>query len=168
MKSEVNSKLDKAFEELESVFGENRDIRNEMIAMLRKQIPKCEISEYDKGITMQSKMTVLKTLDDLLKSKESITVQKLKLQMSRTEQESNGQYSQAIVQLLKMVRADGHDSNNQNPPQKEEDIQEQLEKRGAELKVEITEGEIEDSSGTSLTVPQLPDKSKEEPKTEKE
>lgn len=146
------SALDKAFETFETEVADCKVIRKELITQLREDARKMRVSEFDKAMMVQAKMGVISTLNGMLKDVEDSAMKSVKLQLSRTEQENNGQYSQAIVQLLKMVRADRADANNDQPVQKEEDIQKSLESRGKELGIKISDAELEDGN-TGLELP---------------
>lgn len=161
------SKLDLAFEEFERETADCKVIRKEMVAQLREDVKKMRPTEYDKAMTIQAKMSVVNTLRDMLKDVEDSSLKVVKMHMSRQEQENNGQYSQAIIQLLKMVRADGSDANHDHPAQKEEDIQNSIVKRSEDLKIEITEGELEECSPLP-SISGSDTKKKDEPKPKAE
>lgn len=99
--------IDAAFEEFETTVGNNRVIRREVIDMLRKQVPKCEIYEGEKAMAIQAKMMVIKTLDDLMKSDEEVSIKKLKMKLARQDSATNGMVGQTIVAMLKSIRASG-------------------------------------------------------------
>ena len=105
---ESTNSLDAAFKELEETCGSNRTIRREMIEQLRAQIPKVvQISEYDKALMITAKMSVIKTLDDLLKSDEDVSVRNLKLKLARKDSETNGMIGETVTRLLRSIRPDG-------------------------------------------------------------
>lgn len=103
----MQTDFDKTFDELNKVCEENRIVRKQMISLLSQQISKCEISSYDKPLMITAKMSVLKTLDDLLKSDEDVSVRNLKLKLARKDSETNGMIGETVTRLLKSIRPDG-------------------------------------------------------------
>lgn len=152
--SESKNDLDLAFEEFESEVGENKVIRKELISGLRKVIanPEMEISPYDKSMQIQSKLMVFKTLDDLLKSAEDITIKKIKMKLSRKSDEVNGAVGATIIQLLKNIRADGEQGGGENNNTAE--AMDLIKKRAEEINnsgdakaaqsIKVSDGEIEE------------------------
>lgn len=147
------SALDRAFETFDKEIADCKVIRKELIDQLRQDAKKMRVSEFDKAMMITAKMSIVTTLNGMLKDVEDSSMKSVKLQLSRTEQENNGQYSQAIVQLLKMVRADRSDSDGESAPvQKEADVQKSLEARGKELGITVTKEELEDGNA-ALDIP---------------
>ena len=107
--SESKNELDIAFEEFEKEVGGSREIRTEMINQLRKQIGKCEISEFDKPMMITARLEILKTLDGLLNSESDISLKKIKMRLARKSDESNAMVGASIVQLLKSIRTNETD-----------------------------------------------------------
>lgn len=151
--SESKNDLDLAFEEFESEVGGNKVIRREMIESLRKALanPEMAPNPFDKAMALQAKMSVYKTLDDLIKSDEDITIKKIKMKLSRKNDETNGMVGATIIQLLKNIRVDGDASGNQqvDPNQAMDDIKkrtEEIAKSGdskAAAAVKVSDGELE-------------------------
>ena len=100
--------LDLAFEELEKDYAYNRVIRKEMINNLRQFAAKTKIDEYDKPMAVQAKLMIFKTLDDIVKSDEDVSMKKVKFRLARKDSETNGAIGTAIINLLKQVRATGN------------------------------------------------------------
>ena len=169
MSEKQKTALDAAFEEVESVFGENRVIRREMINQLRKQITKMEISEFDKPMMITAKLEIGKTLDSLLKSDEDVSVKKLKMKLARKDSETNGMVGQTIVNLLKNIRVNGEPSDN-NESVSRDSVMEELQKQQEVNKdLAISDGEIEECGATPSTdgnEPVVPQKPKEEDEEE--
>lgn len=101
------NEIDEAFSELASVCDENRVIRRELINQLRSAAAEMKIDPYDKATVITAKLLIPKTLDDLLKSDEDITLKRLKMKLSRKDSESNGNIGSAIVSLLRSIKANG-------------------------------------------------------------
>ena len=162
MSEKQKTALDAAFEEVESVFSENRVIRREMINQLRKQVTKMEISEYDKPMMIQAKLMIGKTLDDLLKSDEDVSVKKLKMKLARKDSETNGMVGQTIVNLLKNIRVNGEPSDN-NESVSRDNVMEELQKQQESNKeLAISDGEVEECGSTPSTDGNEPIVTKEE------
>ena len=160
------SELEKAIDIFESETSECTIIRKELIDQLRQDCKKMRVSEFDKSTMVMAKMSMVTTLNGMLKDVEDSAMKRVKFRMTQQEQETNGQYSQAIVQLLKMVRADGRDAVQNAPAQSEADIQAELAKRGEELGVEITKGELESCEGLPGGADHKEETPPQEPKAE--
>lgn len=161
------SQLDAVLESFEAEVSECKAIRKELVNQLREDAKRMRISPDDKAMMVQSKLAIVNTLGSMLKDIEDSSLKAVKLRLARKEQESNGEYSKAIVEMLKMIRADGKDSRNAGiPVQSEEDIQKSIEARGKDLKIEITPGEIEECAGAPGAPPPPEDKPKEEKNSE--
>ena len=139
-KSSLTVAIEKFTEEAEAA----NIIRKEVITQLREDVKKMRVDPFDKAMVIQAKMSINTTLLGALKDVEDSAAKRVKMEMSKVEQESGGQFAQSIVQLLKMVRCDGQDDTNPNREvQKEEDVQKAIAERGKELGITITEGEKE-------------------------
>jgi len=145
--------IDAAFEEIETEFGESRVVRKELIKNLRDVVanPEMKISPYDKSMMIQSKLMVIKTLDDLLKSNEDISVKKLKLQLSRSEGEQNGQVGATIVALLKSIRGNGDPANPGEGVDRNDAVAKLKEMQQGNAKLAVSEGETEPCGSTPTT-----------------
>ena len=164
------SQLDQALETFEAEVAECRVIRKELVQQLREDAKKMRISHEDKAMMVQSKLAIVNTLGSMLKDIEDSSLKAVKIRLARKEQENNGDYSKAIVEMLKMIRADGRDNGNvDRPVQSEEEVQKSIENRGKELNIEITPGEIEECAGAPGAPPPPEDKPKEDtPKAEEQ
>ena len=168
MSEKQKTALDAAFEEVESTFGENRIIRREMIAQLRKQAAKMEISEYDKPIMIQSKLMITKTLDDLLKSDEDVSIKKFKMRLARKDSESNGLIGQTIVNLLKNIRVTGEPSDTVDTVSRDNVMEELQKQQESNKELAISDGEVEECGSTPSTDGNEPIVTKEEEKEDDE
>ena len=151
MAEKQKTALDEAFEEVESTFGENRVIRREMINQLRKQAAKIEITEYDKALMITAKMGIIKTLDDLLKSDEDVSIKKFKMRLARKDSESNGLVGQTIVNLLKNIRVTGEPSDTIGSVNRDSVIEELQKKQEGNKDLAISDGEIEECGSLPST-----------------
>ena len=141
------SALDQAFDKFQEDTEDCRFIRKEMIEQLRRDLPKAQVTDGDKAMMIQAKMSIVTTLNGLLKDVESAAAGRVKLRLSISEQESAGQYSKSIVNLLKMISVKDTPTAGGAPQKDDVDIQNELTKRGEDLKIEISEGELEACKG---------------------
>ena len=154
----MNSKneLDQAFAEFEAECAHGREVRREMITMLRSQITGMKIDfEMDKAMKVQAKLMAIKTLDDIIKSDDDMSLKRLKTKLARKDSETNGVVGTAVINLLKMIRADRKDDEkNSGHAEEIKSAQEELLKRGEELaastdpdiakQVTVSQGELEE------------------------
>ena len=161
--------LDQAFNEIEEVFGQNRTIRREMIESLRKQASKMEISEYDKPMMVQAKLMIVKTLDDILKSDEDVSLKKIKMKMSRKDSETNGMVGASIVELLKSIRGNKDalkGGGTSEGVDHDEALSQLKELQQNNKKLEVLDGEIEACGSTPTTDGETPVAVKKDTKEE--
>jgi hypothetical protein len=161
--------LDQAFNEIEEVFGQNRTIRREMIESLRKQASKMEISEYDKPMMVQAKLMIVKTLDDILKSDEDVSLKKIKMKMSRKDSETNGMVGASIVELLKSIRGNKDalkGGGTSEGVDHDEALYQLKELQQNNKKLEVLDGEIEACGSTPTTDGETPVAVKKDTKEE--
>lgn len=171
-KTPTKNEIDQAFDTFEEQYKENRGIRKEMISQLRKQISKVEINpEYDKPMLIQSKLMVLKTLDDIIKSDEDMNIKRLRLKLQRKNDESNGMVGAAVVSLLKELKLNATSEGNRGDGERAlEDAKKQLEARVEQIQAEggdaakaiaVSDGEILEGS-TVMPLDRPPDDPVEE------
>jgi hypothetical protein len=159
------SKLDVAFEEFESLAQENNVIRRELIEQLRKDVKAVgKVSEYDKAMMVSAKMSMYTTLTGIMKDVENTAMQKVKLKMQRSEQESGGSLAAAVTHLLKMVRADDV-HHSEAPVKSDTEIADELNKQAEERGISVSEGEL---LSCTAALPELPDKFTESEEKEDE
>ena len=153
MAEKSKTAIDQAFDELDEIFGANRIVRREQIQNLRgvANNPEMKISPYDKAMVIQSKLMIVKTLDDLMKSDEDVSLKKLKMKLARQDSATNGVVGQTIVALLKNIRATGENTGKGAEVDHNAAMTELLAKKEAHKEaLEISDGELE-SCGTSPT-----------------
>jgi len=153
------SAIDQAFDKFKEETDGCRFIRQEMIEQLRKDLPKAQLGDGDKAMMIQAKMSVVTTLNGLLKDVESAAMNRVKLRLSINEQENAGQYAKSIVQLLKMIRAD-ETPKGSGDNRNESDIMDDLNKRAVTEKITISEGELK-PCGDSVPTAETPKKEEE-------
>ena len=153
------SNLDIAFEEFESLAKENNAVRRELIDQLRKDVKAVgKVSEYDKAMMVSAKMSMYTTLTGIMKDVENTAMQKVKLKMQRSEQESGGSLAAAVTHLLKMVRADDI-HRSETPVKSDSEVASELNAQAEKLGIEVSEGELQPC--TAAVLPELPDKTSE-------
>ena len=155
-----NSELDAAFKELEEDFGYAKEARREVIKNLRVEAAKIKFSEFDKATVTMAKVSILKTLDDILKSDSDLTLQKLKMKLARKDSETNGLVGQTIAAMLKNMRV--NDGLGQDPSKDPtEGAMEELAERAKALEttgdektkkaLAISDGETQECGGLPTT-----------------
>lgn len=159
------SALDQAFDKFKEETENVSFIRKEMIEQLRKDLPKAQLVDGDKAMMIQAKMSVMSTLNGLLKDVESASMNRVKLRLSINEQESAGQAAKSIVQLLKLIRADDR-PEGEGDTRSDRDIQSELDSRAVKEKIIISEGELKPCEGGTPSIPEVKPTSKEETTTE--
>lgn len=167
MAEATKTPIDAAFEEVNETFGSARTVRREMIEMLRKQITKCQITEFDKALMITAKMSVIKTLDDLLKSDSEISVKRLKMQLARKDSETNGAVGATIVNLIKSIRATGEMfPEDQGEVDRAAALKDLKDKQDENPNLKISDGELEACGSMPTTdgeePPTLPEKKEED------
>jgi len=163
--------IDAAFDEVAQVFGENRVLRREQIQNLREAAnnPAMKISEFDKPMLIQSKLMIIKTLDDLLKSDEDVSVKRLKMQLSKKDSETNGMVGQTIVSLLKSIRATGDQPDGSNTQVDHGEVMaELLEKQKDNKDLSVSAGELEQCGDAPTTDGSEPPRKEEKKEDEEE
>lgn len=141
------SVLEQALDTFEREVAGCDAIRKDMIQQLHADCKKMRVSEYDKAMMVTAKMSMVTTLNGMLKDVEDSAMKRVKLRMTQQEQESGGQYAQAVIALLKAVRADGKDGVQDAPRQSEAEVQSALDKRQEELGIKLLAGETEKCVG---------------------
>ena len=101
---------------------------------------------------VEAKLMIFKTLDDLLKSNEDLSLKKLKMRLARKDSETNGMVGQTVVALLKSIRATGEQPGDQSSQIDHNAVMAELKSKQGEHKEElkISDGELE-ACGTSPT-----------------
>lgn len=152
MAEKSKTAIDEAFEEFESECGGNKEIRKQLITKLVSAAQQMEITAYDKPMAIQSKLMISKTIDDLLKSNEDLSLKKLKMRLARKDSETNGMVGQTVVALLKSIRATGEQSGGQSSQIDHNAAMTELKAKQDEHKEElkISDGELE-ACGSSPT-----------------
>jgi hypothetical protein len=164
-KTPTKNEIDQAFDTFEEQYRENKDIRREMISQLRKQISRVEINpDVDKPMLIQSKLMVLKTLDDIIKSDEDMNIKRLRLKLQRKNDESNGMVGAAVVSLLKELKLNATSEGNRGDGERALEARvEQIQAEGGDAAkaIAVSDGEILEGS-TVMPLDRPPDDPVEE------
>lgn len=167
MAEATKTPIDAAFEEVSETFGHSRTIRRELIDQLQKQIGKIQITEFDKPMMIQARLMIAKTLDDLLKSDEDVSVKKLKMQLARKDSETNGAVGATIVNLIKSIRATGEMfPEDQGEVDRAAALKDLKDKQDENPNLKISDGELEACGSMPTTdgeeSPTLPEKKEDD------
>lgn len=94
-----SSPIDLLFNEFNQATHETDQIRDRIIQQLVNSVP---MIDYDKDSArdIEVKMGVIKTLDDILKSKESSKVNKITTYLKRRDTENTQNYQEAVLAVL--------------------------------------------------------------------
>ncbi len=161
------TKIDKAFEEFEASVAEGKSVRKKMISLLEQQISKCAINDGDKALLITAKMSVLKTLDDLIKSDSESSVKRLKMELARKDSETNGAVGATIVNLIKSIRATGEMfPEDQGEVDRAAALKDLKDKQDENPNLKISDGELEACGSMPTTdgeePPTLPEKKEDD------
>ena len=100
MSEEVQSSpIDMLFQEFNQATRETDQIRDQIIQQLVSSVPSINY-EKDSARDIEVKMGVIKTLDDILKSKESSKVNKITTYLKRKDTENTENYQEAVLAVL--------------------------------------------------------------------
>ena len=100
MSEEVQSSpIDMLFQEFNQATRETDQIRDQIIQQLVRSVPSINY-EKDSARDIEVKMGVIKTLDDILKSKESSKVNKITTYLKRKDTENTENYQEAVLAVL--------------------------------------------------------------------
>ena len=106
MSTTTLNSLDKSLEKLESTFSNVEGDRSLLISKMRSIVAKCDIDPVNDAPRMiETKLQILNTFDNLLKSAESSAVTAAKTQMQRKNDESSEMSRQMVVEMLKNINS---------------------------------------------------------------
>lgn len=100
MAEEVQSSpIDMLFQEFNQATRETDQIRDQIIQQLVNSVPSINYDK-DSARDIEVKMGVIKTLDDILKSKESSKANKITTYLKRKDTENTENYQEAVLAVL--------------------------------------------------------------------
>ncbi len=140
--------LDILFKEFNQASNETDKIREGMINKLALQLPDIDYGK-DSARDIEVKMTVYKTVDDLLKSKEGSKAGRIKVHLQRKDTENQANYQDAVINVLEridpsLIRQGATLIN----PDADDDLEDQFKKSG---QGEILPGELENDVPAPLS-----------------
>ena len=94
-----SSPIDMLFQEFNQATQETDQIRDQIIQQLVGSVPKIDY-ERDSARDIEVKMGVIKTLDDILKSKESSKANKITTYLKRKDTENTQNYQEGVLAVL--------------------------------------------------------------------
>lgn len=94
-----SSPIDLLFNEFNQATHETDQIRDRIIQQLVNSVPTIDYDK-DSARDIEVKMGVIKTLDDILKSKESSKVNKITTYLKRRDTENTQNYQEAVLAVL--------------------------------------------------------------------
>lgn len=94
-----SSPIDMLFQEFNQATQETDKIRDQIIQQLVNSVPSIDYKS-DSARDIEVKMGVIKTLDDILKSKESSKVNKITTYLKRKDTENTENYQEAVLAVL--------------------------------------------------------------------
>lgn len=136
--------ISKAFEDMDLTLQDSMLRRQALIATLEGVVKSCNMDfEKDTARTIEVKLAAMKTLDDLYKGQENVSMAKVKLALSRVDTKTNQNISAVAVEMLKRIEmAEGNNYVKVNAGQYVDDDS-KLARRAQELGIETKPEEIE-------------------------
>jgi hypothetical protein len=136
--------ISKSFEEMDLTLQDSMLRRQALIAALEGVVKNCNLDfEKDTARTVEVKLAAMKTLDDLYKGQENVSMAKVKLALSRVDTKTNQNISAVAVEMLKRIEmAESGNYVNVNAGQYVDDDT-RLESRAKELGIETKAEEKE-------------------------
>lgn len=118
--------------------------RQSLIAILEDVVKNSNLDfEKDTARTIEVKLAAMKTLDDLYKGQENISMAKVKLALSRVDTKTNQNISAVAVEMLKRIEMAESGNYTQINSGQYIDDDARLAKRALELGVETKPEEVE-------------------------
>lgn len=94
----------KAFEDMDVTLQDSMLRRAALINALEAVVKGCNLDfEKDTARTVEVKLAAMKTLDDLYKGQENVSMSKVKLALSRVDTKTNQNVSAVAVEMLKRI-----------------------------------------------------------------
>lgn len=134
----------KAFEDMDLTLQDSMLRRQALISALEAVVKGCNLDfEKDTARTVEVKLAAMKTLDDLYKGQENVSMAKVKLALSRVDTKTNQNVSAVAVEMLKRIQMAESGNYVAVNAGKYEDDDNKLAKRAQELGIETKPEEIE-------------------------
>lgn len=134
------SPIDTLFQEFHQATNETDQIREKIIGQLVDNLPKIDY-QSDSARDIEVKMGVIKTLDDILKSKESSKVNRITTYLKRKDTENTANYQEAVLAVLNTLDPEQFRKGKVSvDADVDKELEEQFERSGQEP---IKDGELE-------------------------
>ena len=100
----MSTHVDKAFKELDNTVNETSSRRTRLIALMEATLDKLNLDpNTDSPRMTEVKLATLKTLDDLYKGQENVSMAKVKLALSRIDTQTNANVGQMALEVIKQI-----------------------------------------------------------------
>ena len=141
----MSDHVSKAFEDMDLTLQDSMLRRQALISALEGVVKGCNLDfEKDTARTVEVKLAAMKTLDDLYKGQENVSMAKVKLALSRIDTKTNQNISAVAVEMLKRIEMAEGANYTQINAGKYEDNDDKLAKRALELGVTTKAEEIQE------------------------
>lgn len=100
----MSTHVDNAFKELDSTMLEMSSRRARLITLMEATLDKINLDPANDGARLtEVKLATLKTLDDLYKGQENVSMAKVKLALSRVDTQTNANIGQMALEVIKQI-----------------------------------------------------------------
>ncbi len=138
----MSTHVDKAFAEMDSTMMEMTSRRANLITIMEAALDKLNLNpNEDSARLTEVKLATLKTLDDLYKGQENVSMAKVKLALSRIDTQTNANVGQMALEVIKQIEMADCNKFRAANHQSGVDDDNQLEAAAKEAGIEIDECE---------------------------
>lgn len=138
----MSTHVDKAFAEMDSTMMEMTSRRANLITIMEATLDKLNLNpNEDSARLTEVKLATLKTLDDLYKGQENVSMAKVKLALSRIDTQTNANVGQMALEVIKQIEMADCNKFSAANHQSGVDDDNQLEAAAKEAGIEIDECE---------------------------
>lgn len=138
----MSTHVDKAFAEMDSTMMEMTSRRANLITIMEATLDKLNLNpNEDSARLTEVKLATLKTLDDLYKGQENVSMAKVKLALSRVDTQTNANVGQMALEVIKQIEMADCNKFSAANHQSGVDDDNQLEAAAKEAGIEIDECE---------------------------
>ena len=130
---DIQTEIMNSMEEMQREVAESNEIRTTLINKLKPVVNSMNITPGEEKPTVtDAKLNVIKTVDDILKSKETAVVTMVKTMLAKKENSDNEKANQQITEVLKQIstKIQPKVANSTNMDEADEMLEKQFEKNG--------------------------------------
>lgn len=99
-----NTNIDNIFGELDQLAATNHERRNALISKVMEAVDKTDFDPSGmRASELESRLGMVSTIDSLMKSQESVQVNKLKLNLQKKSDEEEADHSAQVIELLQRI-----------------------------------------------------------------